>query len=82
MAKANYKQIAQYLSEDKPFEGNSMSAKIVQTRLSDPIYIVKSYDTTILVKNLFTGNITFDEAYYSHTTRKHQNLVRANVKGF
>lgn len=82
MAKANYRQIPSLLSEHKPFKGNSMSAEIVQTELSDPIYIVKSYRTTILIKNLATGDITFDETKYSATTSRHQNLIRANVKGF
>lgn len=67
MAKANYKQIEQYLPDGKPFEGNSMRAEVV-----NGLYKVYSYKTLIAYAN--ANDVWVTDKGYSSTTEKHKKM--------
>ena len=60
-----------YLQQHEAFRASSLSAFWV-----DEAYIVFSYAEVIGVYNRNTGDRWYNEAKYSRTTSKHQNLVK------
>jgi hypothetical protein len=70
----NYRSIPAALRNREPFNGNSMSARYDHT--GD--YVVFSYATEIARVQPNGAKVTNDRKY-SHTTSRHQNLVRDNL---
>lgn len=69
---ATYTQIKGPVAAHQPFTGSSMSA----TRDGD-VYTVFSYTTPVATLNMLTGEQWVTDTYYSTTTSRHLNLVRA-----
>jgi hypothetical protein len=71
----NYRSIPAALRNREPFNGNSMSATLSPSGL----YEVWSYATVIATLDTTTGEKVINDRKYSHTTARHQNLVRDNL---
>ena len=82
MPNATYREIPELLRQRKPFNGNTMhaysyhaSAAIIDN--DDPVvYVVMSYHTDIAYVHA-SGRVVINDAKYSATTSRHQNLCRA-----
>lgn len=68
----SYREIQRKLEQLQGFQGSSASAAFTGTH-----YIVKSYETIMLYLNTKTGELLFDNCYYSATTSKLQNRIKA-----
>jgi hypothetical protein len=78
VAYTGYVEARKRLVENKPFEGNSMSA-FIRPWENDPqasknVYVVYSYDR-IIYKEVDGRCVYWDNRYYSTTTSKHQSYV-------
>lgn len=67
-----YRSMRAALMNLRNFRGSSVSAV-----LNNNIYTVKSYQTVMLSLDTQTGTVLFNNRYYSHTTSKIQNLIKA-----
>lgn len=67
-----YRHIERKLEQLRDFTGNSASGMFTGTH-----YIIKSYETVILDLNTKTGELLFNNCYYSRTTSKIQNMIKA-----
>lgn len=80
MPKVSYIVARERLAQNKPFEGNSMSAFIRPWESDDngknprAVYVVYSYNT-IIYKEVDGKCVYWDNRQYSTTTSKHQNYV-------
>lgn len=68
-----YHQMPHLLSTQQTFSGNSMSAF---TDPYDGLYHVYSYGTCIALYDPQDTTLYYNERYYSHTTARHQSVVR------
>jgi hypothetical protein len=75
---SNYREIPALLRAREPFEGNSMSAAYERYAMGGMAYVVRSYGTEI-ASLLPDGQKVINDTKYSHTTSRHQNLVRENL---
>lgn len=66
-----YRDMQAKLEQLQAFQGRSTTAVT-----ADGFYIVRSYNTPILILCTTTGRATFDNSYYSITTTKIQNLIK------
>ena len=66
-----YSAMQSKLEQLRDFTGNSASGMFTGTR-----YIIKSYETVILDLNTKTGELLFNNCYYSRTTSKIQNMIK------
>lgn len=76
-----YHEMGEYLANLKPFEGNSMSARI--NHRGD--YIVYSYSTIIAFRKKGSRTLWINDKKYSITTSKHQSMlhhITKNRKGW
>lgn len=56
---------------------SAMQSKLEQLRdFTGTRYIIKSYETVILDLNTKTGELLFNNCYYSRTTSKIQNMIK------
>lgn len=67
-----YRHMERKLEQLRDFTGNSASGMFTGTH-----YIVKSYETLMLYLNTKTGELFFNNCYYSVTTSKLQNMIKA-----
>ena len=67
-----YRHMERKLEQLRDFTGNSASGMFTGTH-----YIVKSYETLMLDLNTKTGELFFNNCYYSVTTSKLQNMIKA-----
>jgi hypothetical protein len=66
-----YRAMQSKLEQLRDFRGSSATAVFTGTR-----YIIKSYETVILDLNTKTGELLFNNCYYSRTTSKIQNMIK------
>lgn len=66
-----YREMTRKLEQLRDFTGNSASGMFTGTH-----YIVKSYETIMLDLNTKTGEVLFNNCYYSVTTSKLQNMIK------
>ncbi len=75
MGYANYKDVKTAIASAEPFNhGYSMTG----TRFVDE-YVVRSYETPILILNLTTGAYWLNEGHYSQVTARQQNITRRAI---
>lgn len=67
-----YSAMQSKLEQLQDFRGSSATAVFTGRR-----YIVKSYDTLMLDLDTKTGELLFNNCYYSRTTSKIQNMIKA-----
>lgn len=67
-----YRAMQSKLEQLRDFRGSSATAVFTGRR-----YIVKSYDTLMLDLDTKTGELLFNNCYYSITTSKLQNMIKA-----
>lgn len=67
-----YRHIQRKLEQLRDFRGSSVTAVFTGHH-----YIVKSYDTLMLDLDTKTGEVLFNNCYYSVTTSKLQNMIKA-----
>lgn len=67
-----YRHMERKLEQLQDFRGSSATAIFTGRH-----YIVKSYDTLMLDLDTKTGELLFNNCYYSRTTSKLQNMIKA-----
>ena len=73
----NYQIVEEKIRNNEPFKhGNSMKAVVEGEE-----YRIYSYTTLIYSEEIKTGKLLYwDGSYFSHTTRKQQNLIKNNKR--
>ena len=85
MKYTTYSKMGNAIAKKEEFKGNSVIAYWQGTgSLADSVYIVKSYNATILkiygVNTGGGGSIVFDNKYYSPTTSRLQNIIKQALR--